>query len=226
MNVKKYLKQQAEQDKQKILNADGGEFLRELQQMVEEKPKKRPRLRVWLPATLSAVASAAVVVTCVVVYAPSGSEHTEYLDNNLISVDSTIEELNQDVKEVDLQIDPATYSYTIKKTSDSVSGDVLYYLVKIESVDTLIQMNIVTVCNPYYTYKDFSFSDATTEIKLDNYSVTYESSVNVDPEFGFETLEIQAHISKGKENIYILNYAELLLSSDGSFLEVLQSIVK
>lgn len=226
MNVKKYLKQKAEQDKQKILDADGGEFLRELQQMVQEKPKKRPRLRVWLPATLSAVASAAVVVTCVVVYAPSGNEHTEYLDNNLITVDSTLEELNKDVKEVDLQIDPAVYSYAVKQTSDSVSGDVLYYLTTIQSVDTLIQMDIVTVCNPYYEYKGFSFSETTTSAKFQNYSVTYITRVSADPEFGVNLLSAKAEIHKGDEYIYVTQYSELLLSSDGSFLEVLQSIVK
>lgn len=226
MNVKRYLKKHAEKDRQKILSADNGAFLRELEQMVVEKPKKRPQLRVWLPATLSAVASAAVVVTCIVVYYPSESEHIEYLDANLIYSDSDLDELNKDIKQVDLQIDTSLYSYFVKKASDKVSGDVLFYSISIKSIDTFTQLEIVTVCNENYQYKDFSFSDTTNSVVLDNYSVTYETSVSVDPEYGVDLLNGLAEIHKGDEYIYVTKYSELLLSPEGSFLEILQSIVK
>lgn len=226
MNVKRYLKKQAEKDRQKILNADNGAFLRELEQMVVEKPKKRPRLRVWLPATLSAVASAAVVVTCIVVYYPSESEHIEYLDANLIYSDSDLDELNKDVKEFDLQIDSTIYSYTVKKTSDLISGDVLFYATKISDTNSLVDLEIVTVCNPNYKYKDFQISDNAISAQLANYTVMYETTLKTNAEYGIDTLTAIAEIHKGDEYIYITNYSEMLLSPEGSFLEILQSIVK
>lgn len=226
MNVKKYLKKQAEQQKQEILNSDNGERLRDLQNMVEEKPKKRPKLRVWLPATLSAVTAAAVVLTCVIIYYPTENERIEYLDANLISVDSTLEELNKDVKEVELQVDSAIYSYTVKKTSDLVSGDVLFYITTIKSLDTFVKMDIVNVCNPNYKYKDFNLPNNPTTTKLTNYTVSYKISTSINEEFGLETLHASAEIHKGKEYIYVTNYSEMLLTPDGSFLEILQSIVK
>ncbi len=200
--------------------------MRALQQMVVEKPKKRPNLRVWLPATLSAVATAAVIVTCVVVYYPKNDEHIEYLDANLVYSDSTLDGLNKDVKEVEIQIDTAIYSYTVKKISDGISGDVLFYLTKIQGTDSFVDIEIVTVCNPNYKFKNFQLTNKATTAQLTNYSVTYQTFTNLNPEFGFESLNATAEIHKGKEFIYVTKYSELLLSSDGSFLEILQSIVK
>ena len=234
MNVKKYLKQQAEQDRKEILASDDGEFLRALQQQVQPKPqaKKRVPLRVWLPSLASAVA-AVVLITCIAVYYPFDTDQPvvppppkEYLDANLSTTDSTLEEFTRDVKEFGLQIDSALYTYNVKKTSDSVSGDVLYYHVVIDDFDLIYHMEIVTVCNPNYKYKDFTFEEQTSEATLTAYTVTYSTSTTVDPEFGIEILHAKAQIQKGQEMIYVLNYSELLLSPDGTFLETLQSIVK
>lgn len=226
MKVKKYLKKQAEQDRKEILASDNGEFLRELQQQVVPEIKSRPRLRVWLSATISAVAATAVVAICIAVYYPFEAGPIEYLAGNFVSVNSTIEELNQDVKEVDLQIDTSLYRYSVTKTSDSKSGDVLFYVTTIQNTDLFVQMELVTVCNPNYQYKDFQISDETITVQLTNYNVTYTTMTNIDSEFGIEILQAKAEIQKGNEFIYVTKYTEYLFSPEGSFLEVLQSIVK
>ena len=226
MNIKKYLKKQAEQDRQEILDSDNGEFLRTLQEQAKPTLKKRFPLRVWLPATLSAVVAVAILVTCIAVYYPFETNHIEYLDINLSTVDSTIDELNKDVKEVDLQIDDSVYSYTVTKALDTISGDVLFYRTTIDNLDAFIQMEIVTVCNPYYTYKNFHIPDNPITAELPHYTVSYKTSTSINSEFGLETINATAEIHKGKERIYITNYFELLLSPDDSFLEILQSIVK
>lgn len=235
MNVKRYLKKQAEEERQRILAADDGEFLRSLQEMVQPAPASAPapekrrrapvKLKYWLPATASAVA-AAVVVTCVIIYYPFGSDHVEYLDANIISENSTLEVLNKDMKQFDLVVDETLYSCAVTKMSDSVSGDVLYYFTRISSLDTFVHIELVTVCNPYYKYKDFMFASDTTDEALSNYTVTYGTLTSTDPEFGIDTLQVTAKIQKGKEFVYVTDYSELLLSPDGSFLEILQSIVK
>lgn len=201
------------------------EFLHTLQENIEPAPKKRPRTSVWLPAAVSAAAAAAVLVTCLVVYYPYG-DNVEYLANNQVTENSKLELLNQDMKEIDLQIDFSVYTCTVKKTSDKVSGDVLFYQATITDNDSIIQMDIITVCNAKFKFKDFSFKGDTTTAKLDNYSVTYETTISASEEFGINILNAKAEIQKGKEFIYVTNYSELLLSDDGNFLEVLQSIVK
>ena len=227
MNIKRYLKKQAEQDKQKILDSDNGEFLHTLQSKIEPMPsKKRVPLRIWLPASLSAVIACVVLVICITVYYPFETGPMEYLDINIINEVSTIEELNKDVKEVNFQIDDALYTYTVTKASDSISSDVLYYYVTIDNPDAFVQMEIITVCNPRYTYKDLKTPHNPTIVQLPNYKVLYETSTSIHDEFGLEVLHATAEIHKGKESIYITDYSELLLSPSDSFLEILQSIVK
>lgn len=234
MNAKKYLKQQAEQDRKEILASDDGEFLRALQQQVQPKPqaKKRVPLRVWLPSLASAVA-AVVLITCITVYYPFDSDQpvvpppqTEYSDDNLVGSDSTLEELTRDVKEFNLQIDPALYTYTVTKYYDSVSGDVLYYNVIVNDFDLIYNMSLAIVCNPNYNFKEFDFGGETSDTTLTSYTVTYSTETTVNSEFGLEALLAKAQIKKGQEIVYVTDYRELLLSPEGTFLETLQSIVK
>lgn len=227
MNAKKFLKQQAEQDRQEILSSDDGAFLRALEERVEPKTERRsrPRLKVWLPSAGAAVAAAAII-TCVAVYAPFGAPHVEYLDANVVVESSTLEDLNRDVKEFELEIDTSAYTYSVNKSSDKISGDTLYYSTTLSSLDTLVQIKIVTVCNPRYKYKNFSFVGETQTAKLPHYSVTYQSFVDYDSQFDVEVLNAKSKTQKRKEFVYVTNYTELLTSSEGSFLEILQSIVK
>lgn len=228
MKVKKYLEKQAEQDRQEILSSDNGAFLRALEQEYTEQNqatrerRRSPRLKVWLSASIDAVAAAAVITTCIVVYYPT----VEYLDTNIMHASADIDEFNSNVKEVDMQIDTTKYNYNILRAYDSVSGDTLYYSSTILSIDATVEIRFISVCNPNYIYKNFKLTDATDQANLGNYNVLYKSWKYVDPDFGFNILEANAEIHKGKEYFYITQYKEIIGTEDGSFLEVLQSILK
>lgn len=233
MKVKKYLEKQAEQDRQEILSSDNGAFLRALEQEYTEQNqatrerRRSPRLKVWLPASISAAAAAAVITTCVVVYYPTGVNRVEYLDTNIVYVSANLDEFNNDVKEVDLQIDTTKYNYNILRAYDSVSGDTLYYTSDILSIDGYtVDLQIISVCNPNYKYKNFKLTDTNGQTSLGNYNVLYKSWKYVDPDFGFNILETRAEIHEGDEYFYITRYKEIIGTEDGSFLEVLQSILK
>ncbi len=232
MKVKKYLKQQAEQDRQEILSSDNGAFLRALEQEYTEQNKatrerkRSPRLKVWLSASISAVAAAAVITTCIVVYYPTGVNRVEYLDTNIVYVSANLDEFNNDVKEVEIQIDTTKYNYNILRAYDRVSGDTLYYSSTILSIDATVEIRFISVCNPNYIYKNFKLTDATDQANLGNYNVLYKSWKYVDPDFRSNILEANAEIHKGKEYFYITQYKEIIGAEDGSFLEVLQSILK
>ena len=233
MNTKKFLDKQAEQDRKQILDSDHGEFLQALEQKLQPQPKVKkrlPRFRVWFPALASA-AAAIVLIVCLAVFYPFGGKSVEYFDQNIKLSESTVEVLNRDMKQFDLQIDTSVYNVAVQKATDSVSGDVLYYTVTIddiESTGTLSHIEIVTVCNPNYKFKSFSFASTPVSIELDHYQLNYESNKTIDSEYGFEVLNASAKIQKGKEIVYVTSYSELLLEpeSEGTFLETLQSIVK
>lgn len=227
MKVKKYLERQAEQDRKEILSSDNGEFLRALQQSVQPKAeKRRAKLKVWLPAALSAVAAAVVLVTCTIVYYPSSNKPIEYSDFNFVHNISTVEAMRADFKKFEFQTDSSAYTYTVKKTTDIPTGDTVYYAVTVTSSDLLVQMNIIAVQNPNFKYKLFEFSDQVKSETLANYSILYEGSTETGTEFGIDVFTAKAKITREHEIIYVTGYSEVLLSSQESFFEVLQSFIK
>ncbi len=227
MKVKKYLERQAEQDRKEILSSDNGEFLRALQQSVQPKAeKRRAKLKVWLPAALSAVAAAVVLVTCTIIYYPSSNKPIEYSDLNFVHNISTVEAMRADFKKFEFQTDSSAYTYTVKKTTDIPTGDTVYYAVTVTSSDLLVQMNIIAVQNPNFKYKLFEFSDQVKSETLANYSILYEGSTETGTEFGIDVFTAKAKITREHEIIYVTEYSEVLLSSQESFFEVLQSFIK
>lgn len=227
MKVKKYFERQAEQDRKEILSSDNGEFLRALQQSVQPKAeKRRARLKVWLPAALSAVAAAVVLVTCTIIYYPSSNKPIEYSDFNFVHNISTVEAMRADFKKFEFQTDSSAYTYTVKKTTDIPTGDTVYYAVTVTSSDLLVQMNIIAVQNPNFKYKLFEFSDQVKSETLANYSILYEGSTETGTEFGIDVFTAKAKITREHEIIYVTEYSEVLLSSQESFFEVLQSFIK
>ena len=227
MKVKKYLERQAEQDRKEILSSDNGEFLRALQQSVQPKAeKRRAKLKVWLPAALSAVAAAVVLVTCTIIYYPSSNKPIEYSDLNFAYSVSTVEDMKADFKKFEFQTDSSAYTYTVTKTTDIPTGDTVYYAVTVTSSNTLIQMKMIAVQNPNYKNKEFGFSDQVKSETLANYSILYEGSTETGTEFGIDVFTAKAKITREHEIIYVTEYSEVLLSSQESFFEVLQSFIK
>ena len=231
MNVKKYLKKQAEQDEQEILDADDNEFLDNMKAKIKAKSKhsKKNRnfakLKIGLPVA-AGIAVAATAITCIAVYYPFNSGRVEYFEADIADTAATLEDLNRDVKEFDIRIDPSVYTYDIKKKYDRVSGDVLFYTTVIDNRDLFLHMEIITVCNPNYHYKDFSLPHGAVRAALERYTVNYGPAGTIDPEFGFEEYSTKAKIQKGKEFVYVTQYSELLFEAEDSFFEVLQEIVK
>ena len=231
MNVKKYLKKQAEQDEQEILDADDNEFLDNMKAKIKAKSKHSiknrnfAKLKIGLPVA-AGIAVAATAITCIAVYYPFNSGRVEYFEADIADTAATLEDLNRDVKEFDIRIDPSVYTYDIKKKYDRVSGDVLFYTTVIDNRDLFLHMEIIAVCNPNYHYKDFSLSDGAVRAALERYTVDYLPSTTIDPEFGFEEYSTKAKIQKGKEFVYVTQYSELLFEAEDSFFEVLQEIVK
>ena len=223
MRAKKYLKQQAKQDREKLLEEDK-DFLRVLEQQVaEEPPKNRLRFPRWLFALAGSIV-AAVLIVCFAVFFPFKKKVT-YFDGNLDQTSSSFDELNLNIQNFQFHFNESLYSLTVRKTFDKISGDTLFYTANLTAFDNTVVLEIVTVCNPNYQYKNFSYNNDTQNQALANYTVTYSFITTTDEEFGFETLHATASIQKGKEMVYVTKYSELLLTPDGTFLETLQSIV-
>lgn len=225
MNAKKYLREQAEKDQQKVLSADNGEFFHSLQDKMENKSKKKNHLITWIVSTATVLTSIIVIVCVLIFYNPTETPIV-YLEENFNTYDSTIEELNNDIQNFSIEIDNSIYSSKILKTVDTISGDTLYYIVGINSLDTLINFEIVIVCNKNYQYKDFNKTNEFINLALPNYAISYLTTLTQDPDFGINKLSGMAEINLDNEYVYITKYSEFMLDAEGSFLKIIQQIIK
>lgn len=227
MNVKKFLKDTAKQDRE-ALSTDSDEiFLDDLKNKVEENSVKRKNshARFWVSGLIGAMAMILVVVSVLVFY-PHSDNEIKYLEKDFEQVASNLEEVENSLRDFTLTIDSSEYSCVTVKVIDTVSGDTIYYILKIQSFDLLKNIEMVIVTNENYHYN--AAFDAGEFISLENssYSFIYYTDKSIDEEFGLEVLIAQAELHKANEYIYVLDYSELLLDPVGSFIETIQGMIE
>lgn len=227
MNVKRHLKQQAQTDLQTIKDSDNGNTLKTLGvEYPTQQPKKRQTWSKWLFASMGAVLSLALVL-CVVFLLPSQNTEPIYLEENEERIESNIDEANKSAHDFFLNIDESLYSIQTRKTVDKITGDVLCYTVNLDSYDTVYQIEIVIVCNPRYHYSQFEFPITPITAEIENFKLLYHSiESEPDPQFGLTYLSCLAEITGKTDTIYFTKYQEMLLTPDGTFLQMVQELVQ
>ncbi len=225
MNVKRYLKKQARKDRQAIIDADDGKTLRALGiDYHAPKPKKR-RLTGWLLGAAS-VAVSSILIVCIVMFYPTQQPQTIYWDMNFESRESTLSEMNSELHDFTFEIDESIYLPQIARTYDSVSNDLLYYTISLNSYDSFVTMELVAVCNPQFEYKNFEFSQTPSAKSLDQYDILYDFRTKSEAHFGFELLSCLAEIDGKQDIVYVRKYEELLVQPEPAFFDIIQTIVK
>ncbi len=221
MNVKRYLKKQAKQDRLAIMEADGGETLRALG---IEPPKKKPHRAAWIAGAASLAASLAVVLTCVFTLYPFNAQEEKYLEENFVTEDSTVEKMNAELHDFLLTFDETACQIAITRTYDSVSGEALYYQLTINRSDNSLYGEFYITCNEHYEYPNFTFSLTPIFETLTHYAITYQLESTIHPQYGFETITCKAEIKGTIDCVYITQYDELILDGH-TFLDSVQAIV-
>ena len=225
MNVKRYLKKQARKDQQAIMDADDGKALRALGiDYPAPKPKDR-RIMGWLLGAAS-VAVSSILIVCIVMFYPTQQSQTIYWDMNFENRASTLSEMNSELHDFVFEVDESVYSIRLARTSDSVSKDLLYYTVSLNSYDSLVKMELVAVCNPKFEYKDLEFLQTPNSKSLPLYNVLYEFATSPRPQFGLDLLSCTAEIDGKQDIVYVRKYEELLVQPEPAFFDIIQTIVK
>ena len=223
MNVKRYLKKQARKDQQAIIDADDGKTLRALGINYHAPKQKNRRLMGWLLGAAS-VAVSSILIVCIVMFYPNQQSQTIYWDANLESRESTLSEMNSELHDFTFEIDESRYLPQITRTYDSVSNDPLYYTVSLNSYDSLVKMQLISVCNPKFEYKNFEFLQTPTSKSLPLYNILYEFETR--PKFGLDLLSCTAEIDGEQDIVYVKQYEELLVQPKPAFFDIIQTIVK
>ena len=225
MNIKRYFKKQAKEDRQAILDEDEGKTLRALG---IEIPEKKSRRRAWIAGAATA---ASLAVACVFVFypfspQPSESPPVEYLESNFVTENSTIEKMNSELHDFTLTFDETAYQVSLTRTYDSVSNEVLYYKLYINSYDFLLSFDLHITCNKNYHTSDFAFSKPIFVEDLPEYTITYQQDTSIDPQFDpVEAISCMAEIKGEIDRIYITNYKEVLLDPDHTFFDSIQGFI-
>lgn len=227
MNVKKFLKEKAKQDREALLTESDKVFFENLKSEVEENSmeRKNRRSRFWISGLVGAATTVLVLVSVLVFYLHS-NRGIEYLEGNFEHLDSNIEEVENTLHDFSVTIDLSVYSCDVTKVRDQISGDTLYFILSIRSANTLKSMEMVIVTNEYYHYNTLIDTNDFISAENSSYSFIYQIDKSIDEEFGLTTLTAKAELHKNKEFIYVLNYTELLFGPDGTFIETIQDIVK
>ena len=139
---------------------------------------------------------------------------------------SPLSEMNSELHDFTFEVDESVYSIRLSRISDSVSNDLLYYTISLNSYDSLVTMDLVAVCNPKFEYKDFSFQNAPVQKSLAFYNVLYDFETQSKPQFDLNVLTGKVQIEGESDIVYVKKYEELLVQPETTFFDVIQTIVK
>lgn len=222
MRAKKFLKKEADIEKRKILEEGKNQKYEAMLNQIKSAPQKQSfwkRYSKWL-ISAAGVAASAIILVCVLVFYPfAANTSTVYLDENLEVHNSTIDEMDADMKEYEFNL--SALDVSVDKTIDKISGDTLFYTVKTTGVSQ-IKLTFVAVCNPNYTYPNFEVTDDYIYTALQNYSVTYMQTILHAS--GIPQLSARAKIQRNKEIIYLTDYQAYQLDSSRTIIDVIQEM--
>lgn len=206
-------------------------FLGQLENIAEENARARAKKRnlqgLWaIPSVAVAGGLAAVLLVEFLPVANNGLDGIKYVESNFVSVDSDINEFNGASNNLKINLTDERKAVVLR-TYDQVSGDDLYYTLRIEEVteSVFVNLDLRVVVNEHYDYENFQIDETFVTETVEDFSVNYSQVVSVDPDFGLNLVKCTGKIEKPNFEIYILNYEEYALD-DGSFLNYIDDLLE
>lgn len=169
--------------------------------------------------------SATIIVICVIMFLPN-NQRVIYYEENFQTCESDIATLNSDLNEFQIDLGDDFVFSSLKRTIDSLSGDLLFYEALLHTVDYRIQTNLTIVCNQNYDCNLFSEESSSTQVKLTHYSVFYYIEPTLKALFQNQVVQATAKVQGKNEIIYFTNYREMALDGNGTLLGFIQSLIK
>lgn len=225
MNLKKLFK--SNEDGIEVSLTEGDEQLRQklLQEVranatkrqAEEKPRRYNNF--WKVFSAVATACVAVVVVTVSVVFTRDNSFVYYKEENIETMSSNIDELQNSIKYFSFQTDSEC---EVKLKYDSISGDKLFYSLDSRGVGSEKAFQIVI--NEHYTlpYKELEKPQTS---KLDNYNIVYQKNMYVMEELGIEGSNYRGYIKVQTETVYF-DMKLLPSMQEEQFFDYIQTIVK
>lgn len=220
MNIKKYLRQQAEKDAESLLTESDRQFSMQLAERVQQPVQQKPKtFRIKAFASAAAVLLVAVVLGVTLPLTlnkqpPVNDVH--YKEENIVQTACTIDEVNYNAKY--FQLDEAEdMSFQSYLKYDSVSGDKLFYSVTITT--DISEFTLDVVVNEKYNY-DFKLKDDLRNEQLTNYNINFFDKHTID-----EETQYTGYVKINSEIVYI-DYLQYIDLDDKAFFDQIESVLK
>ena len=240
MNIKKFLEKVAEEDRESKITEKDKEFLSSIGVDYNKKieaAKKEPEASYYLTAdnfnykalliTVACFILVALIITISLYFSLKPDPITppiHYFDDNFVSVDSDLHELNADLELFSLTVDESEYDLTIKKTYDSLSGDNLFYTINFTGLNQKFKFDIVV--NKFYTHDNLTYTEELKEAQIsEEYTIKYmETSKAMGGGMPLVAVTIMGEMQIGEQWIYVVKYEERAFGKS-TFIETLESLI-
>ncbi len=221
MNVKKFLREQAEKNAENLLDENDLLYLQQFESVEEgaatAKPRGLSRKKLWaILSPVVTVAVAAIIIFPSVFVKRKGNIF--YQEANVREVASTIEDLRSNLKYFD--IESKEIESTVLLNYDLVTNDKLYYT--LEGVKQLSEFKLYILINENY-HKNFDIGSGLAIQEMTDYNLNYEC-IEVE-DIGSVTNLYRGIITVNTEIIYI-EYNQLIDLGEQAFFDDIESIIK
>lgn len=216
MNLKKYLRQQAEKDKKNMLSEEDEQYCRQIASQTASVALKRTHYPAVALVSGAVAVCLTLSITLPIFLKKPPVDDILYQEENIMSKTCLLEDINTNSKYFQIsEIDAQTFIYY-----DSVSNDCLYYNLNTSTV--LYEMSLFIVVNDNYDY-NFNISDKVYTEQLSSYMIYYD--VAVLNGFNGTQLKYIGYVQNGSETVYI-KYTQLIDLGEQAFFNDIQSILK
>lgn len=223
MNVKKFLREQAEKNAENLLDENDLLYLQQFESVEEgaatAKPRRVSRRKLWaIISPFVTVAVAAVIIFPSVFVKRKGDIF--YQEANVREVASSIEDLRSDLEFFDISVQES--DITVLLNYDSISNDKLYYTLEGTNEISLSDFKFYVIINENYNY-NFELNENLFVKEFNNYNLKYEY---IEIEVGASINYIfKGKITVNTEIIYI-EYNQIIDLGEQAFFDDIESIIK
>lgn len=222
MNVKKFLREQAEKNAENLLDENDLLFLQQFESVEEgaatAKPRVLSRKKLWaILSPVVTVAVAAIIIFPSVFVKRKGNIF--YQEANVREMTSTFNDLQTDTKYFDF-VENSDAPYRVMLNYDILSNDKLYYT--LEGITVISKYKFHIIVNENYNYN----ANLSEELKIhyfSDYALNYEK-VKIN---GADKVEAtyNGYIQLNSEKVYI-EYNQLIDLGEQAFFDDIESIIK
>lgn len=218
MNLKKYLRQQAEKDKKNMLSEEDEQYCRQIASQTASVALKRTHYPAVALVSGAVAVCLTLSITLPIFLKKPPVDDILYQEENIMTEICLLNDVNSNSKHFEISesiIEPQAFL-----NYDGVSKDYLYFTVNSSTV--IYKLNMYLVVNDKYSF-DFDLEEELIVQNLPLYTLQYYAFKSET--FDGSIVEYRGYVQNSSETVYI-EYTQLIDLGEQAFFNDIQSILK